>query len=84
MSKVTRANLNEHLVEYQLKFIGKTLQDAIDNPNWINEWSISEEDYSKVKEYAIPLIKKIFKCNNEMARRTWAWFDLMSGLKIIK
>ena len=82
MAKITRENITDHLLEYQLAFINKTLQEAIDNPNWLIEWSMDPEDHEKFREYAITLIKKVFKCNTNRAKSTFAWFDLQFGLKI--
>jgi len=82
--KITRHNISEHLMEYQLEKIGKTVQDAIDNKEWIREWSWKKEQYDEFKKYAIPLIKKVFRCNKKRAETAFAWFDLQFGLKIQK
>lgn len=82
MKGINRENISDHLVEYQLAFINKTLKEAIDNPNWLIEWSMDPEDHEKFREYAIALIKKVFKCNTNRAKSTFDWFDLQFGLKI--
>ena len=82
MKKINRDTICDHLIEYQFTYIGKTVQEANDNPNWIREWSISQEDYDKFKEYAIPLIKKVFRSGKGRAEKTFAWFDLQFGLRI--
>ena len=82
MAKITRENISDHLLEYQLAFANKTLQEAKDNPNWLKEWSISRQDYDKFKEYAVMLIKKVFRCNTNRAKGTFAWFDLQFGLTV--
>lgn len=80
--KITRENIADHLLEYQLNLIGKTIEDGQKNPNWIREWTISQEKYDKFKKYAIPLLKKVFKYNTSKAKYTFDWFDLGYGLKI--
>lgn len=80
--KVTRSNIAEHLVEYQLSLIGKTVQDAVKTHEWKTQWNFTQEDYDKFKAYSIPLIKKTFKCNRKKAESTFDWFYLNFGLKI--
>lgn len=81
--KITRQNIAEHLVEYQLSLIGKTVKDAIVvGPNWLTEWNYTQEHEEQMRKYAIPLIKKVFKCNKKKAESTYEWFRLTFGLKI--
>lgn len=80
--KVTRVNISEHLVEYQLNLIGKTSKQALANSNWYNEWTITENQVKFLKSYAIPLLKKIFKFNKAKAEDTFLWFLLQYGLKL--
>lgn len=82
--KINRYNISEHLIEKQLEKIGKTVQDAIENKNWIQEWSWKQEDHEEFKKYSISLIKRVFKCNRQRALSTFDWFNLQFGLKIQK
>jgi len=80
--RVTRNNISEHLFEYQLSLIGKTTIDAINNRNWKEEWYMTPSEAEKFKKYAIPLIKKVFKCNKSKAESTFNWFLVSFGIKI--
>ena len=80
--KVTRENITKHLIEYQLKMIDKTYEEALNTENWFTEWSLTEEQHKKFEKYAIPLLKKVFKYNKAKAEKTFDWFDLQYGLKI--
>lgn len=80
--KISRNNISEHLFEKQLSIIGRTVKDAIDNPNWRQEWAIPPEDALKFREYAVPLIKKTFRCNSNKAHNTFNFFLITFGLKI--
>ena len=82
MERVTRENISEHLVKYELEMIGKHWEDAITTENWYTLWTMTTEEHDAFKAYAIPLIKKIFKCNKSRAENTFAWFDLQFGLRI--
>jgi len=82
VTKVNRENLTLHLLQYELRIVGKTLEDAQANPEWFREFTICQEAYDEFKGYAIPLMKKIFKCNKAIAEKNFGWFDLQFGLKV--
>lgn len=79
--KINRTNIARHLLEYQLNMIGKTTVDTKNQSNWFKKWSITERDYNFFKSYAIPLLKKTFKCNTTKAVETFDWFNMQFGLK---
>ena len=81
-AKVNRTNISEHLVEYQLKMIGKTFSDVENDEEWYYTNTMTEEQHEEFKRYAIPLLKKIFKFNKAKAEQTFQWFDLQFGLRI--
>jgi len=80
--KINRETITEHLIEYQLAMIGKTLEDAKNTDEWYLKWAMSEEQHEEFKKYAIPLLKKVFKYNTTKANGTFEWFNLSFGLKI--
>ena len=81
-AKVNRTNISEHLVEYQLNMIGKTMLDVKDDEMWYFNNTMTQEQHEEFKRYAIPLLKKIFKFNKGKAEQTFQWFDLQFGLRI--
>jgi hypothetical protein len=81
-AKVNRTNISEHLVDYQLKMIGKTIEDVKNDEQWYYNNTMTEEQHEEFKRYAIPLLKKIFKFNKTKAEQTFQWFDLQFGLRI--
>ena len=80
--KVNRTNISEHLVEYQLKMIGKTMLDVEGDEMWYFNNTMTQEQHEEFKRYAIPLLKKIFKFNKGRAESTFGWFNLQFGLRI--
>lgn len=80
--KVHRQNIAEHLLEYQFRMIGKTVQEAIADKEWLQKWSFTQEEADKFKKYAISLIKRVFKCNKSKASSTFDFFNLQWGLRI--
>ena len=83
-AKVNRTNISEHLVQYQLKIVGKTMLDVENDEKWYYNNTMTEEQHEEFKRYAIPLLKKIFKFNKGKAEQTFQWFDLQFGLRIKK
>jgi hypothetical protein len=49
---------------------------------WYFNWTMTSAQHESFKNYAIPLIKKIFKCNKSNAEKTFDWFNLGYGLRI--
>ena len=81
MPKVKRETMVMHLVEYQLNMIGKSLS-CIEEPNWYSEYTMTTQQHELLKWYAIPLIKKVYKCSKKRAEEIFKWFDFQYGLKI--
>jgi hypothetical protein len=79
---INRQNITEHLIEYQLKMVGKTINEITTDEKWFTNNTISPEQYEEFKAYAIPLLKKVFKFNKAKAEQTFSWFDLSYGLRI--
>ena len=82
MAKINRENIGEHLVDYQLEMVGKSIQEAHMTKEWYSKWTMTEEQHETFKAYALPLIKKVFKCNKSRAENTFQWWDLQFGLRI--
>jgi hypothetical protein len=82
MNKINRTNIADHLVDYQLTMVGKTIAEAYKTEEWYSKWTMTDEQHEQLKAYAIPLIKKIFKCNKSRAESIFGWFDLQFGLRI--
>lgn len=81
--KVNRQNIAEILFEYQLKLIDKTVKEAAENTKWRDEWVMTPEQGVRFVKYAIPLIKKTFKCSKSNAENTLHFFYAQFGLKIV-
>ena len=82
MEKVKRENLADHLVKYQLAMVGKTWEDAEKDPWWFSNITMTQEQFDEFMRYAIPLTKKVLKCNKARAQRAMDWFNLQFGLRI--
>lgn len=82
MAKINRLNIADHLVEYQLNMVGKTMAEALKDDMWFFNWTMTEEQHQQFRAYAIPLLKKVFKFNKKKAEETFGWFNLQFGLRI--
>lgn len=82
--KPRRATMIQHLIEYQISLIGKTMVDTYDNDRWHSKWTLTEAQYNEFQKYSKGIIKKIFRCNSAKALSTFEWFYSIFGLKIKK
>lgn len=82
MEKITRLNIADHLLDYQLAMVGKTVQDARKDDMWFFNWTLTTEQYNQFRGYAIPLLKKTFRYNKRKAEQTFDFFNLQFGLRI--
>ena len=79
---INRTNISDHLVDYQLGMVGRTIAEAYKTENWFSKWTITDEQHDQFKAYAIPLIKKAFKCNRRRAEDAFSQFDFTFGLRV--
>ena len=80
--KITRDNITNHLVEYQLAMVGKTLLDTLDDDMWYFNFTMTQAEHEEFRKYAIKLIRKTFRCNRLNGEKTFDWFNLQFGLRI--
>jgi hypothetical protein len=83
MEKVTRDNIVKHLQEFQLKMVGKTIEDVKDDPRWFDNNAFTVEQLADFNVYALPLILKTFKCNKKKAKAILGEFNLNWGLRVV-
>jgi hypothetical protein len=83
MEKITRDNITSHLIDFQLKMIGKTRDDVKDDPEWYHNNTFTREQLADFNVYALPLIKKVYKCNTNRAKLILSMFDLNFGLRVV-
>ena len=81
-TKITKQNLGDHLILYQLAMVGKKLSDILDDPEWYRNNTMTQEQFEEFKAYAILLIKKVHRCSQTRAVGYFAWFNLSYGLRI--
>ena len=53
--RITRENVAEHLLDYQLEMIGKTRLDVVDDDKWRFNLTVTREQREEFKKYAVPL-----------------------------
>ena len=61
--KLTRENCGEQLMKYQLAMIDKTLMDVVDDDRWRFNFTLTAVQQDEFRNYAIPAIRKLYKCN---------------------
>jgi hypothetical protein len=80
--KITRDNINKHLVEYELAMVGKTLMNTFIDDKWYFNITMTREQHMQFKLYAVALIRKTFKCNKVNGEARFDVFNLALGLRI--
>jgi len=82
LPSVNRATVMQHLIEYQLNMVGKTIVDTVDDDRWFFNWTMTTTQQDEFRDYAIPLLQKVFKFNKRKAVSTFNWFIKNFGLRI--
>ena len=82
MKKITRENIADHLMEYQLAMVGKRIEDIMDDDKWKEHFAVTSKQRAEFKRYAIPLLEKTFKFNRSRAEATYAYFISTCGVRI--
>lgn len=82
--KITRANIVDHLINKELAYVGKTMEDIKDDPEWYRNNTMTKEQYEEWKEYSKKLMKKVLKYKKHFIDREFAMLDLMYGLKVLE
>jgi hypothetical protein len=83
MEKINRETIAEHLIRYQLEMVGKTWEDALVDEQWYFNFTMTQQQFDEFLKYALPLVKKVYRCNKAKARNILDWFDLQFGLRVI-
>lgn len=83
MEKVTRDNITRHLQEFQLKMIGKTIDEVKDDPYWFHNNTFTVEQLADFNVYAFATIKKTFRVSNKKAKTILSEFNLGWGLRVV-
>jgi len=79
---INRSSITRHLIEYQLDMVGKRLVETLDDDKWYFNWTMTQEQHSEFRKYALKTLKKVFKFNTNKAKQTFDWFNLQYGLRI--
>jgi hypothetical protein len=79
---ITRDTITDRLISFELSLIGKSMSEITTDQLWYLHNSLTSIQYSLLKGYAIPLLRKIFKFNKAKANSTFDWFYTVYGLKI--
>jgi hypothetical protein len=70
------------ILNKQLSYFDKTVDDVKDNEKWYEENSFTEEQFEEWKNFSIELLRKKLKFNKTFAEKQFMWINLMWGFKI--
>jgi hypothetical protein len=82
LKTINRNNIVQHLLEYELWLSGHKLVNLIDTTNYRADFTIDWEQYNSFRGYAVPLLKKVFRCNRKKAEAAFIWFWKNFGVRI--
>jgi hypothetical protein len=70
------------ILNKQLSYFDKTVDDVKDNEKWYEENSFTEEQFEEWKNFSIELLRKKLKFSKTFAIKQFSWINLMWGFKI--
>ena len=85
MIKVTKQNINEVFVNKMFEIIGsnETYKNLLEtnNETWYRDYTWNKEQEDQFREYALPIIKKLYTLTKEKTNTNYYWWLLQFGLK---
>ena len=70
------------ILNKQLSYFNKTVDDVKDNEKWYEENFLTEEQFEEWKNFSIELLRKKLKFNKTFATKQFSCIKLMWGFKI--
>jgi aminoglycoside/choline kinase family phosphotransferase len=70
------------ILNKQLSYFDKTVDDVKDNEKWYEENSFTEKQFEEWKNFSIELLRKKLKFSKPFAEKNFMWINLMWGFKI--
>lgn len=80
--KISREEMEDHLLVIELAIISKTKLDTLDVENWQFEWTITRNQYDEFRKNSIKLIQDTFRCRKVRAEETFEFFYKQLGMRI--
>lgn len=80
--KITRENISQHLLSYELSLINRDISILLEDDKWRFNNPLTFSQYEHFHIYTIHLIKKTFKCNKQKAENTFNFFWREFGLRL--
>ena len=81
--KITKDTLVDHLIEKQLSYINKTIDDIKSDPEWYANNSLTKSQYEEFKVHACEIIKKLFRYSKSYTEKQFEMLYFAYGLNII-
>lgn len=74
------------IVKKQLDLFGLSRSDFVRikeaDPNWSQNYVLTEQQYDDLKKFAMKLLKKLFRWNQKICYKEWSWYALNNTLSI--
>lgn len=82
MTQIKRETIGEHLFDHQLEMMGRIRTEIFDNDRWRFQYTLTRNQYTDFRDYAIKLIMKTFKCNKNKAIGIFEWYWEIFGVRL--
>lgn len=83
MNQKKKEELVNEMLNKQLAFVGKTVDDVRDEPEWYSHYTITEEQYEEWRAFCLNILNKKFRYTKKRAEYEFSFMNLMWGLKVI-
>lgn len=83
MNPLRKEELIKEMINKELSFINKTIDDVKDDPEWFSNNTMSEAQFQEWKEFCLNILEKKFRYTKARAEYEFSFFNLNYGLKVV-
>lgn len=84
MKEKRKEELIRELLNKELSYVNKTIEDVKDDPEWFTNNTLTEEQHAEWKKFCLDKIAKYTRMGKKKAEYEFAMFDLNYGLRVIR
>lgn len=82
MNPIKKEELITEMLNKQLSYVGKTIEDVKGEEEWYSNYAITEEQFQEWKSFCMDILKKKFKYPVKRAELEFSFFNLNYGLRV--
>lgn len=82
MNPDKKESLIRDMINKELSFVDKTIDDVKDDPKWFENNTMNDKQFDEWKSYCMDILRKKFKYTKARAEYEFSFLNLNWGLKI--